>query len=984
MAAVPSGGWGAAISGRLRLFQGGSLVIVCLLLALGFLVASRQKFLAQVIDERTRELEQELAQRKQKELELLESEERYRSFFNQSIDAVLLTSPDGRILQANPEACRIFSRTEEEIRQVGRAGVIDSSDSRLAHAIEERTRTGRFKGELTFRRKDGNSFPGEISSAVFADRDGNLRTSMIIRDITERKQAEAARIASENRFRRFLERAPLPICHVDQNGVITFRNERFIEIFGYTQEDVPTLAEWWRSAYPDTDYRRWVMETWDVAVRRAADKGTDIEPVEYRVACKNGEQRIVEISGITMGEDFFATFIDLTDRKRAEADLLKERDFSDTVIDSLPGIFYMYNEQRRFLRWNRNFESLSGYSGGEIARMSPLNFFAGPEKNLLDEKIKEVFRNGAAEVEADFLSKDGTRTPCFFSGLTLKINDELYLIGVGIDITERRAAEIALRQTEGRLKLFIEHAPASLAMFDREMCYLAASRRWLDDYSLGDRDLYGLCHYDVFPEIGEDWKAIHRRAMAGEVVRSEEDRFVRADGRVQWLRWEVRPWHADGGVGGIVVFSEDITTRKKAEESILLLNNRLQYLIEVIQLLSRAQSLEEIAAAVRTAARKLVGADGATFVLRDNDHCFYMDEDAIAPLWKGSRFPMERCISGWAMLHRETVVIEDIYQDDRIPHELYRQTFVKSLTILPIHTEDPYGAIGVYWAERNRPDEDELLLIQTLANTTAIAMENIRAYRDLETRVRERTHELAEANIRLQEMDRLKSLFIASMSHELRTPLNSIIGFTGIILMGMSGEISDLQKKQLGMVKKSANHLLELINDVIDVSKIEAGKTDLTIESFDLSELAREVEEVFDVAASDKGLELSLHSEDHLQVTSDRRRVRQILVNLVGNAVKFTARGSVTVVMERAGAGIQVRVRDTGVGIRKEDMGRLFQPFSRIYIQGRPVVEGTGLGLYLSQRIVALLGGTIIAESECGQGSTFILTLPVQHPEVQS
>ena len=335
------------------------------------------------------------------------------------------------------------------------------------------------------------------------------------------------------------------------------------------------------------------------------------------------------------------------------------------------------------------------------------------------------------------------------------------------------------------------------------------------------------------------------------------------------------------------------------------------------------------------------------------------------------------------MLHKETVIIEDIYQDDRIPHDLYRQTFVKSVVITPIHLEAPYGAIGIYWARNNRPNEDELLLIRTLANATAIAMENVRAYQELETRVRERTRELAEANTRLQELDRLKSLFIASMSHELRTPLNSIIGFTGIILMGMSGEISAVQKKQLTMVKNSANHLLDLINDVIDVSKIEAGKTDLSIESFDLAELALEVKETFDVAAADKRLALSLHSEEHLQVTSDRRRVRQILVNLIGNAVKFTAQGSVAVTVGRTEAEIQVQVRDTGAGMRQEDMERLFQPFSRIYIQGRPVVEGTGLGLYLSQRIAALLGGKIAAESEYGRGSTFTFSLPLQHPEAQ-
>jgi signal transduction histidine kinase len=224
-------------------------------------------------------------------------------------------------------------------------------------------------------------------------------------------------------------------------------------------------------------------------------------------------------------------------------------------------------------------------------------------------------------------------------------------------------------------------------------------------------------------------------------------------------------------------------------------------------------------------------------------------------------------------------------------------------------------------------------------------------------------------------------MFIASMSHELRTPLNSILGFTGILLMGMSGELSVVQKKQLGMVKKSARHLLELINDVIDVSKIEAGKTELNMEAFDIGELVHDVGESFAVIAANKGLRLEWNKDGKVEVSSDRRRVRQILMNLVGNAVKFTESGTVAISLSKAGEGVSIKVRDTGVGMQREDMARLFEAFSRITIQGRPVVEGTGLGLYLSQRIAGLLGGKITAESEPGRGSEFTFYLPYLYQE---
>lgn len=157
-------------------------------------------------------------------------------------------------------------------------------------------------------------------------------------------------------------------------------------------------------------------------------------------------------------------------------------------------------------------------------------------------------------------------------------------------------------------------------------------------------------------------------------------------------------------------------------------------LVRVVQELSLARELATVQDIARRAARALTGADGATFVLRDGPHCFYADEDGIAPLWKGLRFPLERCISGWAMLNRQAAVIEDIYADERIPHEAYQPTFVKSLAMVPIRSTDPIGAIGNYWADRHRPTDDEVALLQALADSTAVAMENVRIAAEVDER----------------------------------------------------------------------------------------------------------------------------------------------------------------------------------------------------------------------------------------------------------
>src|ERR687888_1355577 len=156
----------------------------------------------------------------------------------------------------------------------------------------------------------------------------------------------------------------------------------------------------------------------------------------------------------------------------------------------------------------------------------------------------------------------------------------------------------------------------------------------------------------------------------------------------------------------------------------------MERLVAVVQELSLARDLATLMAIVRHAARELTGADGATFILRDGDQCYYADEDAIAPLWKGLRFPMSTCISGWAMLHRQHTVIEDIYADPRIPVAAYRPTFVKSLAMVPIRTLDPVGAIGNYWGTKHRPTGQELELLQALADSTAVALENLRVYNE--------------------------------------------------------------------------------------------------------------------------------------------------------------------------------------------------------------------------------------------------------------
>ena len=229
----------------------------------------------------------------------------------------------------------------------------------------------------------------------------------------------------------------------------------------------------------------------------------------------------------------------------------------------------------------------------------------------------------------------------------------------------------------------------------------------------------------------------------------------------------------------------------------------------------------------------------------------------------------------------------------------------------------------------------------------------------------------------MKELDRLKSIFLASVSHELRTPLTSILGFTRMILKGQAGVINEEQRKALKIILNSANHLHELIDDAIDVNKIEADRLDIRKDRYNLVEEILNLNETFSIAVEEKGLEFFIDTPEMLTVFNDKKRVNQILVNLIGNAIKFTEEGKISIIIKKSNGNVEISVKDTGPGIKKEDFEKLFKPFSRIIVPGK-FKEGTGLGLYLSQKLANLLGGELFVESEFGKGSTFKLILKLK------
>ncbi len=300
---------------------------------------------------------------------------------------------------------------------------------------------------------------------------------------------------------------------------------------------------------------------------------------------------------------------------------------------------------------------------------------------------------------------------------------------------------------------------------------------------------------------------------------------------------------------------------------------------------------------------------------------------------------------------------------------------IKSQVVLPLAVKGSVlGMILLNALDRERDfSPDQLSLAMTLANSAATALENARLY--------EGQRETAE---QLRELDKLKTQFLANMSHELRTPLNSIIGFSRVILKGIDGPVSDLQKQDLAAINSAGQHLLQLINDVLDISKIEAGKMELSFDDHvNLADLITSAMSTAVGLTKDKQIELIKEIPKELPlVRADPTRIRQVLINFFSNAAKFTDQGSITIRAEMVSnelglPEILVRVIDTGTGIAKEDQQRLFQPFSQVDASPTRKVGGSGLGLSISRLLIDLHGGRIGVESEPGQGSTFYFTLPL-------
>ncbi len=576
------------------------------------------------------------------------------------------------------------------------------------------------------------------------------------------------------------------------------------------------------------------------------------------------------------------------------------------------------------------------------------------------------------------------------------------------ELEERKRIEQELTKSEERLSRFFEAAFEGI-FFHMEGTIVDINPAITEILGYAPEDAYGRSIMEFIVPESRQWLA--ERMEAGDTGPYE---VTGIHGNGSLIPLEIRARSIDmGGVRARVVGFHDISRLKQVEnelrryqDELLARTESLEAIRSISDRLYRSLDLPTIARCAVTSMMLRAGSPSvAIFLLDEKGEYLQMlfSQGFGKPVNEAAeRIPVRGSLSGLAVEKRGVVVSMDVAGDDRLEptvrQSLMTHGYNGAVSVPLLAEERVLGVLNLLYGAcplLSPMAEQELLIIGRtigLAVSHALNVDHLRnemAERrkteealqrlnaGLEQRVIERTAELARAKERAEESDRMKSAFLAAMSHELRTPLNSIIGFTGILRQELAGPLNPEQKKQMDMVRNSSRHLLALINDVLDLTKIEAGRLALANRAFDLRASVEKVVKTLRPLMDTKGLDLFLEMEPEcLTVVSDQRRVEQVLLNLLGNAIKFTDKGRIGVKCRLQENTAHVSISDTGIGIPAEELKNLFKPFLQLESGLARRYEGTGLGLSICKSLLENMGGEIWVESAVGKGSTFSFSLP--------
>jgi PAS domain S-box-containing protein len=883
---------------------------------------------------------------------------------------VTIVDANGRFIYANPAYTHLVGLLPDDV--IGKTPydfTYPEDWPKLRQAWQQRLSDQTTTYETRLLRADGSLIYTHVTGVPYRQEDKFVGSITIIADVTAQKQAEEA-------YRTLVEHS-LQGLLIIQDFRVVFANKRVEQISGYTLAELQAWS-------PETIMDHVHPEDREaVAARLQAHLAGEPAPAQmlFRIYHKDGRIRWVEVhtSHITYQGKPAAqvAYLDITERQEAEARLLQEKQFSEAIIDSLPDIFYVFDDRGKMVRWNKNVEVVSGYTGAEIARMQPLEFIAEADRSRITVKIEEAFTQGEATDEANFLAKDGRQRLYLFTGRRFLVGDRPHLVGVGLDISDRKAAEEALRASEERYRSLVNSVGDIIFQTDAAGRWTFLNNAWAEitGFSLAD-SLGQSCLQKVNLDDREKYATELQSLLAGEKdFCRRQVRHLTQNSGYRWLEVHARRVEdSAGNPQGISGLLRDVTERKQHEQE-------LGSMVAVTQALRWANTRQQILPIILDQLLDLLQAGGAMFVIHPRP------ERKLIELARGA----------WQALSGQPLPSETLLADFTADTgELYTNPDVRrSLPVQYAGLLQPHFALigapvvssrqvtGVLWVGRPQPfSTTEGRSLQAIAGLTAAALDRAQLLATLEERVRERTQSLILANERLQELDRLKTKLIDDISHELRTPAANITLYLDLLARSRPEKWTG----HLQALRENSRRLNEIIDGILQFTHLAETIAAHTFTAIDLNQVTASA--IADCRLQAVTLDLAWMPADDLPLVSGTAGlVAQMIAYLLDNAVKYTAgKGpdglveiSTHLDRDRQMAGVQIR--DTGIGIEADELNLVFDRFYRGRQVSQLTTPGAGLGLSLAQQIAAQLGGRIDVESQVNVGTTVTLWLPLAQGE---